>query len=681
MVNRSQSSNNNNLMVAGIFVVIVAIVLIAFALTLNTATTLGNNLAATLNVGNLTGGTDVSFSDGDAIDNLAYTQMDIDAGAPPYAEGRYYWDSVDQTLSIQQGVDGVTLQVGQELYIRVRNASGSTIVNGSVVHIEGVTGQRPQIHLAQANSVSTAELIGVTTHDLENNSDGLITVMGLVRDVDTSAFTEGDTVYLSAAVAGEFVGTIPATPNVAAHVGTVTYAHASNGVIFIQTTPFVEGILSYDKLRIHGYLEYDTTAAAPSYGEGTLFYDNDADTLGLYNSDVDVTHQLGQEGLIKVYNESGDTIPDGSVVYISGAEVVENRPTIALAQSDDKSTSEVIGFATHTIENDSFGFVTYWGLVNNLDTSAFATKDILYLDETTPGAMRNTRPPAGNFIIQLGYVVRSHATLGRIVAILNPELVTAGNPIAKSYSITTQGGFGSGDFWLAGFYDFPVADANLTQASTNIAYGTAANPYGAHASMITAAAGSVDTGTVSMVVSGTSIDSSGTRITSDSETILADITAATVDGYYETSKKWLGTVTYTLTITGGAPTTYSLDFNYGYSKYDDFGNSNFELSSFEMVGEAGGADASFEIVLYHHSATGWTYHATAFEPGNSQIASTATDLGGDDNLANGIPFAYKRTNLAHQIIGSDSEGFIIRISTTSNNAISFANAHVGVILN
>jgi len=185
------------------------------------------------------------------ITDPTFIAMDISAGAPSYAEGNMYWDTVDKTLAIQQGLDDVTLQVGQEMYIRARNSTGSTITNGSVVFVSGVTGNRPNIVLAKADSTTTAEAVGIVTHDIENNTDGIVTTTGLVRDVDTSGTTAGDTLYLSAATAGEFVNTAPSAPNVAVVLGTVTVVNASVGILLVNLAPFVSGARSIGGARHH----------------------------------------------------------------------------------------------------------------------------------------------------------------------------------------------------------------------------------------------------------------------------------------------------------------------------------------------------------------------------------------------------------------------------------------------
>lgn len=166
--------------------------------------------------------------------NINSLNFDTTPTVPIYAEGNIYWDELDKTLNIQQGIDDVVLQVGQELYIRSRNSTGSTITNGKVVYISGATGNRPNITLAQANSPITSNVIGMVTHDIENNSDGLVTVIGKINDLDTSAYTEGDMLYLSASTAGDVTNVEPSSPNQIVRIGTVLRANPANGTILFK---------------------------------------------------------------------------------------------------------------------------------------------------------------------------------------------------------------------------------------------------------------------------------------------------------------------------------------------------------------------------------------------------------------------------------------------------------------
>lgn len=253
----------------------------------------------------------------------------------------------------------------------------------------------------------------------------------------------------------------------------------------------------------------------------------------------------------------------------------------------------------------------------------------------------------------------------------------------KSYAVAPAS---SGTTYFAGFYHAESADANLTQASATASHGSANQPEAARAFWVSGGAGSASggSGAVTIVVSGTSITDAGGRTGSDSEVIVTDITTTSLNEYFQTDTKWIGTVTYTLTCIGGCThTTYNADGNVGHAKFEDFGNSGslgFTVTDFEVVGQAGANDSGFDIDLIYHSCTGWTYAATGFVPGNGTIASLDTDYGAESDLTNGEFFSYKRDNL-NTIVDTTAvckEGVLGEIKTGANNAIDFASAHIGV---
>jgi hypothetical protein len=243
------------------------------------------------------------------------------------------------------------------------------------------------------------------------------------------------------------------------------------------------------------------------------------------------------------------------------------------------------------------------------------------------------------------------------------------NIVNKSYSVSDAGS--NSEFFTAGFYDYSTTDANLIiGGTTTVTFGTANRAEGAHAFVV------FDTGgdpSLTLTVSGTSVDSAGNRTTSDSEVIATG--NQTIDSYYETSKKWVGQITYTLT-----GTTAGYDFNYGMCKYDDFGNRDFTITDFEVTGLCGFNASSNDIELLHHKSTGWSYATTGFVAGNGAICSMATDYSTDTDWDQNENFAYKRVNLSTDITGSGSEGVIVRFTQGANNAIRYANAHIGVLI-
>ena len=251
--------------------------------------------------------------------------------------------------------------------------------------------------------------------------------------------------------------------------------------------------------------------------------------------------------------------------------------------------------------------------------------------------------------------------------------------VACASSFSSQG-IGAGTYYADGFYRAPVGAKIATQASPVQVYGTAGVSYAARAFVVCGGAGGVvGGGTVALRVSGTSITDAGVRTPGDTEFIIADITAVALNEYYQTTKKWVGQISFTLVITAGAPGVYNLNFNYGFARYQDVLGVDHTIICFEGTGLAGASDANFNVELLHHKATGWTYNIGAFVPGSAPaIFNLQTVHAGDDNLQNNEPFSFKRSGLAVAVAGSAGEGFIIRVTTSLNNSVEIVDFHVAV---
>ncbi len=168
------------------------------------------------------------------------------------------------------------------------------------------------------------------------------------------------------------------------------------------------------------YVDFMTTGDKPAYFEGRLFYDKSQTALSYYNEVSEMTVNLAEESIIKVYNDTGSVITNGQVVYITGADN-DGHPTIELASAASSSTARIMGMATHDIGIGDHGYITRFGKVHFLDTSSFASGTSLYLSAVTPGYYTATRPESPGITVEIGVVVQSHATEGII-------LVSLGSP-------------------------------------------------------------------------------------------------------------------------------------------------------------------------------------------------------------------------------------------------------------
>jgi len=144
--------------------------------------------------------------------------------------------------------DGV-VDSAEAIQIIVRNSTGSTLTKGQVVYLNGATGNRPNAVLSKADTEATSsKTIGIVVANISNNSDGYIAVNGTLHNLDTSAFTAGDAVWLSATTAGGMTSTIPAEPNHTVFIGYIARSHPTQGRIVLH---FQNG---YELNELHGVL-------------------------------------------------------------------------------------------------------------------------------------------------------------------------------------------------------------------------------------------------------------------------------------------------------------------------------------------------------------------------------------------------------------------------------------------
>ena len=153
--------------------------------------------------------------------------------APTHAPGQVFYDTDTDALTFHNSVSDVSLQIGEENWVRVKNDSGSQIDNGEVVYISGFLGDNHLIELAQADNIVTSSVIGMVTADLADNGIGYITTFGLVRGVDTSLFSSGAPVYLSPTVAGAFQATKPTGTDFFVQIGYIGVVHENVGTILM----------------------------------------------------------------------------------------------------------------------------------------------------------------------------------------------------------------------------------------------------------------------------------------------------------------------------------------------------------------------------------------------------------------------------------------------------------------
>jgi len=141
-----------------------------------------------------------------------------------------------EASNIIAGPGVVRTQVGNDITLQVssvaeycKNVSGATIQKGTPVYQVGSIGQQLTVAPANANDPAKMPAIGVVSETLANGAEGTLVILGLIQGVNTSAFSQGDEVYV--APGGGYTNVKPANSSTTLiqFLGIVNRVHASSG--------------------------------------------------------------------------------------------------------------------------------------------------------------------------------------------------------------------------------------------------------------------------------------------------------------------------------------------------------------------------------------------------------------------------------------------------------------------
>ena len=357
-------------------------------------------------------------------------QLYISSGTPNFIA----WGSGGATILNTSSSLG-TVSTGEWVHYAVAYDDSTTTWS---LYVDGDLAQTEVEDAANIVHNATPFNIGRDTSNSTRNWDGWIDMVRVYKGADailhTVDFTPrkkywNETQSSSPSAVGTDVQ-VGNTSNVLSLIGSsITVVDAT---VFSDTVRF-DGLPTLNDVG----LQFDTGIANPTHNEGLLFYDNTENALSYYNDEADVTVNIGQENLVRVRNASGALIPNGSVVRKSGA--TGNRANIVLAQADSETNADVLGMATHDIEDNSDGYVTTLGLVNGLDTSSFSAGATLYLSDSVAGEFTDTKPTAaGSFVVEIGSVAVSNVSVGNIKVYIHPP-PTPSDLLSASQDATITG--------------------------------------------------------------------------------------------------------------------------------------------------------------------------------------------------------------------------------------------------
>ena len=156
--------------------------------------------------------------------------------------------------------DGTNFQMigiaPNQMFAYVTNADSVTINKGQPVYAFGASGDRMSVKLANNTSEATSsKTVGlVFSSSIAAGGIGFVITQGVLSNVNTAAYTAGNTLYVGA-TAGALTNTMPYAPNHLVRIGIVERANSGNGQIYVM----VQNGFQLDELS-----DVDITTVAPA---------------------------------------------------------------------------------------------------------------------------------------------------------------------------------------------------------------------------------------------------------------------------------------------------------------------------------------------------------------------------------------------------------------------------------
>ena len=160
---------------------------------------------------------------------------------------------------VYDGSNWVNEEMGIKNYIRVHNNTGSQLDRGKAVYIYNSWNTNvANVALAQSDSPVTMPAIGLMSENVTTGNEGYAVAYGKVNNVDTSAFNEGDTLYVSNTTPGGLSNVKPydtTNPDLIQNIG-ICIKKDTNGIVFVTGVGRANDIPNAQIVTSNGDLNY-----------------------------------------------------------------------------------------------------------------------------------------------------------------------------------------------------------------------------------------------------------------------------------------------------------------------------------------------------------------------------------------------------------------------------------------
>lgn len=169
------------------------------------------------------------------INNVNYIDFDTTYGTTLGA-GQLGWNGND-TLGLGMIGGNVIQHIGEDQFFYAK--ATAAITKGQVIMFTGAVGASGVPTGAPATGITDGTYImGIAAENIANNGFGLIQSFGVLRNVNTNGYADGDILWYNPAVTGGLTKTKPVAPNVKAQMAAVINGgSAGGGTILIRINP------------------------------------------------------------------------------------------------------------------------------------------------------------------------------------------------------------------------------------------------------------------------------------------------------------------------------------------------------------------------------------------------------------------------------------------------------------
>lgn len=522
-----------------------------------------------------------------------------------------------------------------------KNVSGGSLVIGTPVYQSGTSGNAMEVQAARADTAGSMSSVGLLGSTLADAAEGTLILTGILQGVNTSSFSEGDTLYIAAT--GGLTNTVPTgSGNLIQNIGRVVKVHASNGSIMVTGAGRANATPNLDNGDIfigNGFNQAITSSLSTevqTVGDSRYLQDSEVTNLAQVKAFSSSDYATAAQGTLatNALPKAGGALTgpvttnstfDGRDVSVDGLKL----------DGIEAGATNTIGNATHTGEVTGSGALTIADNVvdeANLKVSNTPTDGyFLSAQSGNTGGLTWATVPAGYTDADVDtHLNTSTATTGEVLSWSGTDydwIAAGGSPdlFAENYNGTSTLPSATGTNAVA------VGVQSTSSAPNSVAIGTGAyvthqggvglgysptvtGNYGAAIGANSAGAGSRATGDGAIAIGASyasGIDSFAAAIDLNSSTYGAHSTNSIAIGKYAKSNNSNGVAigngslasglsAVTLGISSLASGTFSTAIGYG--SYASAGNS-------VSVGRSSNASGSQSLALGYQSSASGTHSA------------------------------------------------------------------------